>query len=426
MESTIYPTTMTFETDPTDEASYKSSEDLGIADEVFQSMSLMLIMTGSLLFNTFTITIILRVRSLRLIPHNLLIVSLAIADLGVVLCSMVFSLISVFDKGFFLSSHRNVCMVQGFLAIMLSFTNLPIILSIAVDRLLILVFSRHFQPSRVRVLVMIVTSWLVGTTVASVAAKRGNESYIGYHPRTLHCSIKWWDDASFRINAIIVNYGFFVPSLLGCYVLITYHLWKEEKRLSHHYLSRSIATSRWTGPSTVTVSSGPTEGVASKPTEDALQNARQESNEDWIFRHHAVSSPERVVEVIDPHVNHQVMNEPISDNTSVTNNMTSARKNRLKIEKRKHMAHKRVAVLAILLVMAVVICWTPYLLYHSRLIAAHDSIRLGVFTMWMGYCNSLIDPLIYAFVNRSFRAEMQRVFRRLLRTVTSLGTREPL
>nr|XP_054753713.1 5-hydroxytryptamine receptor 5B-like [Lytechinus pictus] len=406
MESTIYPTTMTFETDPT--------------DEEVPSLSLVLIMTGSLLFNTFTITIILRVRSLRLIPHNLLIVSLAIADMGVVLCSMVFSLISVFDKGFFLSSHRNVCMVQGFLAIMLSFTNLPIILSIAVDRLLILVFSRHFQPSRVRVLVMIVTSWLVGTTVASVAAKRGNESYIGYHPRTLHCSIKWWDDASFRINAIIVNYGFFVPSLLGCYVFITYHLWKEEKRLSHHYLSRSIATSKWTGPSTVTVSSGPTEGVASKPTEDALQNARQESNEDWT------SSQERVVEVYEPNANHQVMSEPVSDNTSVTNNMTSARKNRLKIEKRKHMAHKRVAILAILLVMAVVICWTPYLLYHSRLIAAHDSIRLGVFTMWMGYCNSLIDPLIYAFVNRSFRAEMQRVFRRLWRTVTSLGTREPL
>ncbi|XP_030851040.1 5-hydroxytryptamine receptor 1-like [Strongylocentrotus purpuratus] len=415
MEYTMYPTDITREIYPTHEA---TDHDLpGIADQVLQSLSLGLIMAGTLIFNTLTIFIILRVRSLRCIPHNLLILNLAIADLGVVLCSMVFSFVSIFDNGYFLSSHRKVCMVQGFLVITVSFTNLPTILSIAVDRLLILVLSRHFQPNRSRVLVMVAISWLVGATVATVAtvsATIGHATYISYHPGTLHCSMMWRENESFRINTIILNYGFFVLSLLGCYVSITYHLWKEERRLKSHSLSRSKATDR------VTMSTAVTEGATPKPDEGAQQDSG-EGNESWIFSHSALATKDRV-EFSETHSNHHLQDEQDGAHTT---NVTTAKKNRLKIERRKHMAHKRVAKMAILLVLAVVTCWTPYMLYHSKLIGSHETARLGVFTMWMAYCNALIDPLIYAFVNRSVRAEMRRVVRNMRRIISSIGSKVP-
>lgn len=153
------------------------------------------------------------------------------------------------------------------MAITVSFTNLPTILSIALDRVLILVLSRYFQPNRTRVLVLVAISWLVGATVATVSATIGHATYISYHPGTLHCSMMWRENESFRINTIILNYGFFVFSLLGCYVSITYHLWKEERRLKSYSLSRSKATSR------VTMSSAVTEGATCKPDEDASQGS---------------------------------------------------------------------------------------------------------------------------------------------------------
>ena len=62
-----------------------------------------------------------------------------------------------------------------------------------------------------------------------------------------------------------MSYGFFVPALLGCYVLIIYYLWREERRLSSHSLSRPTAAFR------AAMSSAVTEDVISKVDVDVAQ-----------------------------------------------------------------------------------------------------------------------------------------------------------
>ena len=67
------------------------------------------------------------------------------------------------------------------------------------------------------------------------------------------------------------------------------------------------------------------------------------------------------------------------------------------------------------LVFTALICWTPYLLYHSSYIRVPEGHWFGVFTMWLVYCNALIDPLVYAFLNRRVRAEIKIILRRIRR-----------
>ena len=69
-------------------------------------------MTAALIGNIAAFSIILRVRSLRRNPHNLLILNLSVADMGVVLTGMTFSMVSVVDDGGFLTEHATFCTVN--------------------------------------------------------------------------------------------------------------------------------------------------------------------------------------------------------------------------------------------------------------------------------------------------------------------------
>ena len=68
-------------------------------------------MIGAVIFNFSTIAVVSLKRELRIVSHNLLILNLAIADSGIVFASMVFSMISIFDRGHLLRSNTPLCKV---------------------------------------------------------------------------------------------------------------------------------------------------------------------------------------------------------------------------------------------------------------------------------------------------------------------------
>ena len=75
------------------------------------SCSLILIMVGTIVFNALIIRIVLQVRLLRQNLHNLLVLNLCVTDLCAAAFSMTFALISVFDGGWFLTTHHAICQV---------------------------------------------------------------------------------------------------------------------------------------------------------------------------------------------------------------------------------------------------------------------------------------------------------------------------
>ncbi|XP_071492845.1 rhodopsin-like [Diadema antillarum] len=285
-------------------------------DKPLQALSLSVILLCALSFNFMTIVVILRTRSLRRNPHTLLMLNLAVADLGVALASMTFSMASIFDEGRFLESHRTACKVNGFFSTWFTFTNLPLIFSIAFDRFLIIVCSpRHAPPKRLRIGLLIAMSWTMGFMVALTAAT-GWLSEFRYNVHTKHCS----------------------------------------------------------------------------PTETAAPASKDDPSVDSVEADYHGNKEDNVPAPL----------------------VTANRKSAWRTRRRRHLqAHSRVARLGAVLVFMSIVCWTPYLLIHANYIRVSEDHWFGVFTMWLAYCNAVLDPLVYSCMNRRVRAELWKLARRV-------------
>ncbi|XP_011680505.2 5-hydroxytryptamine receptor 1B-like [Strongylocentrotus purpuratus] len=99
------------------------------------------------------------------------------------------------------------------------------------------------------------------------------------------------------------------------------------------------------------------------------------------------------------------------DGRSTDDVATSGTKVTVKRKKQIHLKHRRVTKMTALMISASCICWTPSLLYHADLTWVTDAHWFGVFAMWLAYCHTLADTLIYAIMNRRVRAEMARMAR---------------
>ncbi|XP_071503900.1 rhodopsin-like [Diadema antillarum] len=358
-------------------------------DKPLQALSLSVILLCALSFNLMTIIVILRTRSLRQNLHNLLMLNLAVADLGVALASMTFSMASIFDEGRFLLSHRTICKVNGFFSTWFSFTNLPLILSIAFDRFLIIVCSPHRTPPKgLRIGLLIVMSWTM-SFIFTLTVATGWLSEFRYNVHTKHCS-PVWSYKKFLIGSIVINYGIIVPALVFFYAVISWHLWREGRRLKTYEISKSSFV--LTASSTLDRIGTLDEKRSSSQTETAAPASRDDPSVDSVEA--------------DDHSNKEddVPMPPVS----------AKRKAAWRTRRRRHLqAHSRVARVGAVLVFINILCWTPYLLFHSNFIRVSKGHWFGVFTMWLAYCNTVLDPLVYSCMNRRVRVELWKLARRV-------------
>eukprot|EP00057_Strongylocentrotus_purpuratus_P026905 XP_011681379.1 PREDICTED: tyramine receptor 1 [Strongylocentrotus purpuratus] len=194
-----------------------------------ESVSLGIIIITSLVANTVAIGTILRLRSLRNVPHHLLVLNLSVADLGITLTSMPFALYSIFDDGVLLQNNSILCKVNGFFATLFTLANFPTVLAIAIDRFLIVVYSSRFPPNRFRIFIMIAFSWSSAFLMAFMPAVDVLSEY-SYSLNTWHCSPRW-DHNIFRIVCAISIFGLAIPMVAVCYAAIVYFIWTKQKLL---------------------------------------------------------------------------------------------------------------------------------------------------------------------------------------------------
>ncbi|XP_054753996.2 alpha-2Db adrenergic receptor-like [Lytechinus pictus] len=395
---------------------------------VLELTSLFIIMISAFVANITAIAIILSVKTLRQTPHNLLILTLAVGDLGVVFTSMPFSVISSLDGGHFLQTHHGVCTFNGFCVIMFSIFNFTTIVAIAVDRVFIVTSAKVLQNGRLRVGIMIVFIWSFSIAVGLLPVT-GLVSTMIYVHYTRHCTYKddEEDDERFRIAMRTIISGFVLPALTVCYSIIAYFLWKQKQKLralqglggNHCKLMGKVKvtdrskTSSSTAITTDASCPSTTDGsIADEATTQTDSATIPQEKRDKIVARALPRSSTSVDQEVEPS-NEEGEQSP----SSVVSELTMEERSRdnkvdtasiVKREKKNFEVQKRVALIGFLLVLSQIFCWGPFFLV--RAMSADVSESVGVFTMWSAYCVNVINPLIYAFMNRRARKELFTYF----------------
>ncbi|XP_041461647.1 uncharacterized protein LOC121412951 [Lytechinus variegatus] len=187
-------------------------------------------MLVALLTNLTALITILRVRSLRQTPHNLLILNLIAADLGRVFLAMPFSLKSVFDHGEGLED--TCCKIFGFFALSFGYTHFLTIAFIAVDRVIVVTSCNKCGISDwARVRVMLTLTWLIASTISLPPVLKTN---IGYTDELKMCLPLDWksDTLSQNILTMVTILAIVLPTMIVSYTVIAVLLWKRDRKLT--------------------------------------------------------------------------------------------------------------------------------------------------------------------------------------------------
>ncbi|XP_041478406.1 D(2) dopamine receptor B-like [Lytechinus variegatus] len=411
-------------------------------EAIFETTTLVVIMVASFFANILAMTQILTSQKTKH-HHSLLIANLNIIDLGVVLFSMSFSVVAVIDGGTLLSTNATVCTINGFFATTCTIGNFINVMCIAVDRYLSIVWPARFPPTRRRMYLTIIFVWLACISIGLPPAVGVLTTY-EYNERTHHCSPKWGVESCvyYTIWATVI-FVITVPVMIICYVCIIYHILKSDRKLRSFDATRratvvndeskKLSASHAHGKYRVNVNQRPNcyecsfpstpieltkgDNYRGKPDDlpiTAVENAGFQGDEPT---HHVNMKDEPLVNTmtsgsytisgqIDEHTgviqqlsdSNQPKNCPSSDSGE---NKSSS--NKLSGKKRRLSREKRVALVGAMLVLTTILCWTPYSVTHFCAFEISVSHPFAVMTMWVAYLNSLLDPLIYVFMNRKER-----------------------
>nr|XP_054752598.1 alpha-2 adrenergic receptor-like [Lytechinus pictus] len=322
------------------------------------------------------------------------------------------------------------------------------IVVIAIDRVLIVTSFKALPDSHLRVFIMVVTSWLIGTMIPLAPTTELLSSMI-YISSTRHCTIKS-AAVKFRIFFIIFIFFFVIPTLVACYSFVAYTLWRKGQMLKECQMSGRTRGKRACRVGAVEPSQnseskpnssnsvpdedngkswGPSDVMT--PTDEGVSHDESSGmaiDDDVLERHRAerphVSFPDVPEDTaVEPgrvvlYNRKESLTSSVASSSWVasgqynqkqrnaTGKRTKKRKRSLKVRKKKYFIQRRVSIMGALLVLTSGICWTPYVLVRTIDHSMNDAI--GVFAMWLAYCITVIDPVIYAFMNQHARRELIR------------------
>ncbi|XP_041480970.1 5-hydroxytryptamine receptor 1-like [Lytechinus variegatus] len=359
---------------------------------IVEGLTMIIIFLGSLIVNLVALVIILRDKTLRRNVHNWLIINLIINDLGITITSMSFSIISVFDNGYFLIHSEVMCLINGIGGTSFSFGNFATIVAISVDRYLTVVWSSRFPPTKTRIIIFIILCWAFSVFNIIPPSFELISDY-KYHPFTHHCS-PIWQVCLYYFICFVILFGITIPAMVFCYIGVFWTLRRQQQVLRSHANGRKP-------------DDAPADVIASdseKVDDESLHASNPTTNsglslEDLPGRYGNVS--ETTEESSSPNLDQPVGSGIQEAAAHPKKKMNEKRKRALQ---KKLTTDKRIALTGVLLVMTTLICWTPYSIVHSCSIDISVTHSLGVFTMWLAYINSLLDPIIYSFMNRRVRA----------------------
>nr|UVC41623.1 octopamine receptor variant 3 [Apis mellifera] len=359
-------------------ASYSSEEKLSVPVTIVKGCVLGSIIVTAVFGNLLVMVSVMRHRKLRIIT-NYFVVSLALADMLVAMFAMTFNA-SVQLTGKWLFGYF-MCDVWNSLDVYFSTSSILHLMCISVDRYWAIVKPLKYPIIMTRRLAayMLLACWILPAFISFVPIFMGwyttaeNSMRRQNHPEI----------CEFKVNKIYVIFSSSVSFWIPCTIMtLTYFaVFKEANRQEKQMHSRM----------------GNVMLLSHRPSKD-LNNLNGELNS-------AGSSKTLTLNEIS--TNH--LHTPTKD------------KNIMKM-KREHKAARTLGII----MGTFILCWLPFFLWYVITTLCGESCPCPdvviALLFWIGYTNSALNPLIYAYFNRDFREAFKNT---LQCAFCSLCRREP-
>lgn len=337
------------------------------------TLSVLAVLTTAM--NCLVITAIIVTRKLHH-PANYLICSLAVTDLLVAILVMPFSIVYIVKDKWVMG--QVMCSVWLSVDIICCTCSILHLAAIAVDRYRSITNAVEYSRKRtsLRAAVMIVVVWLLSVVVSL-------PPLLWRHYKTKaenDCFIKH-EHIAFTIYS---TFGaFYIPLIL--ILILYYKIYQAAKTLYHRR-----------GASCLNNSTTEMNGHMLPKCSD-----REPTTPDTL------SPPEKSV------------SEPSTEGdrvriTAKSPESQSCRERSVRRHRISSTREKKAATTLGLILGAFVICWLPFFI-HEVIVnicsSCNPSVEMSNFLTWLGYLNSLINPLIYTIFNEDFKRAFQKLIK---------------
>ena len=336
-----------------------------VAVKVLRAIPMLMIMLGAILGNILVITSVLKFRRLRA-KANAFICSLAFADLLVALFVMPFNFSQELLKKWVFGEI--LCDIYNSNDVLFSTASLLHLGAISIDRYIAILDPFHYEEKVTRLTIGIMLSIVWGLsamisyipiTVTQVYIKDGRAHAHACDPTSGQCLCEFVVNPLYAVISSMVS--FWVPAIIMifAYVKIFKAARRQEKQI--HALQQTARASL------------------------SMDNISNTSGNNL-------------------HSSHQ------SINNGGSGIHTDLRSERRRI-KREHKAAKTLGVI----MGGFMICWLPFFLWYLVSNICGDSCPIYDMVVsvlfWIGYFNSALNPIIYAYFNREFRNAFKKILR---------------
>ena len=321
---------------------------------IFKTLAMLAVIFSAVFGNILVMISVFRFERLRIIA-NYFIASLALADLTVALLVMPFNASMDIFGGRWIFG-RIMCDIFNGNDVMFSTASLLHLGCISVDRYIAIMDPFHYESkmTKARVVIMLCIAWGASALISHIPIQLG-----WYTTAKQNNALDSNSElCTFIVNkpyaAISSSISFWIPTAI---MVFTYIKIFREARRQEKQIRAITYNIRPSADDLAKVSNG---------------NGNSPNNKEAMARH-----------------------------------MSS---NRRKM-RREHKAAKTLGII----MGAFLCCWLPFFLWYFITTMCGDACPypdiLGKILFWVGYCNSALNPIIYAFFNREFR----NAFKRLLR-----------
>nr|XP_018906333.1 PREDICTED: octopamine receptor beta-1R-like [Bemisia tabaci] len=340
--------------------------------------------------NLLVIVSVMRHRKLRVIT-NYFVVSLALADMLVAIWAMCFN-ISVEITGRWLFGYI-MCDVWNSLDVYFSTVSILHLSCISVDRYYAIVQPLDYPliMTKRRLIVMLLLVWCSPALLSFLPIFMGwyttpeNNSYRQAHP----------DQCSFRVNkpyaVISSSVSFWVPGIIMIYTY--WRIYREADRQERMLYRSKVAAALLNKHLQINGISAA--GLGALPQEPGSGGG--------VGVGVGVEQEQHIIEP-DPNSG-QMRPTPIASSSKM---------------KRERKAARTLGII----MSAFLTCWLPFFLWYliSSLCgdACDFSPSVVVVVFWVGYFNSALNPIIYAYFNREFRVAFKKTLQSLCQTLLLL------